>query len=1064
MFAAALDSRFTTRALIVSGTLGLVFAGRLDRAIKTAYESHWATPGGDLRLPTSGWSAFHVGVGVLAILLFVAAALLWRRRECGQILGGDLGRTSVVISVLAVVFAGVGGVGRLAAAHDSGKGSLTLALVFNGLALASVLALALVNGNLFSAGPYGIAGLFKRLLERQRMNLLIVLGLVGALTFLGDTSGQAIDSIRSWTPLVFDEGGARWSSQGAARLTLGLAAALLLALVVYESGVRLTQVGLASHETNFRGFGGIGAGIALLGALLWWLLPFGPGLLLIGLFLVAIALLEVPNLEPEGEVLPAGPIPAERHAPEWLAIAPLLGLAATSVTATVEAGLSGGVGWNALLTAFPAFALGALAVLLTGRPPLGPRWMVGVPGWTLIGLAAGIVVLSLAVLFVGETWLAAVWGLFWLVLLVGYALLLFHHRRDWELPWPAVTVPITLGGGIAALIGINADPLKAGQTLGVFTVSLLALAFALLGLHLAVRATLHRRPPRLLWWFGLRQLPVLTLLLAWWLAVGLVQTFIGPKSLHDVRLLDRVPVAAIPAGEATPLERAFDQWVRSQADLAGPASEDPVPLVLVAAHGGGIRAAYWTAAALDCLVGVSAENVDPARLESEDEEVRAAARSVACTSRRRTKGEQRVAARRIFMASGVSGGAVGLYAYARQLLQQSWLGATNKWLDKRLGADFASPAVGWGLFHDAPNRLFGLHPATGAPCGWKLLEACLRQNRAAVLEETFDAEWDGRPSSGALLRRSYELRFVRDPRARQNGGLVPLLVMNATLTGGQARAVVSPVNLGSWPYADADDPERGNDRLPLAGTVEVRDALCESSDVRLSTAALLAARFPYVTPSGRMPGRCGDDGKSPQDQAAPCANEAEKRCEGRFVDGGYAENSGLFTLVAVWPSLRSLIVDYNMKARVAGRREIAPMIVEIDNHYQASLRASVPSQGSAAETLIPPATAFGSRRAMETFARASAYRILPSECTLTISPSLHPGLIAPLGWELSEAARDDLLDGLIRAHPADETGMVSARRLRQVQARIAAPSERKVVVGKDLGTCLPRLPATEIVD
>ena len=755
---------------------------------------------------------------------------------------------------------------------------------------------------------------------------------------------------------------------------------------------------------------------------------------------------------------------AETNAPEWLAIAPLLALAGTSVSATVEAGLSGGVDKNALMTAFPAVALGGLAVLMTRRQPT--RTMTELPFlWTVLGLAAAIVVASLLVLLLGKTWLAAIWGLFWLALLVYYAHRLFHHHQPGATStWRAFTVPITFGGGFAALIGIHADPLKAGQTLGVFTLSLLALAFALLFLHMAVRATLRLRPPRLLWWFGLSQLPVLTLLLVWWIAVGVTQTYLGPKSLHDVRLLDRTPVATISAGEATPLERAFDQWVKAQADLAGPASEDPVPFVLVAAHGGGIRAAYWTVAALDCLVGVSAENVVPARLESANEDIRAAARSVACASRRRNKAEQRVAARRIFMASGVSGGAVGLYAYARQLLHGSWLGPNDKWLDVRLGADFASPAVGWALFHDLPNRLFGLHPDTGAPCGWEVLEACLRQNRAAVLEQSFDDEWSGRPSTSALLRRSYELRFAQDRRARQNTGLVPLLVMNATLTGGEARAVVSPANLGSWPYADADDPERGNDRLPLAGTVEVRDALCESNDMRLSTAAVLAARFPYVTPSGRMPGRCGDDGASPLDKAAQCARESAKRCEGRFVDGGYAENSGLFTLVAVWPSLRSLIVDYNLKARVAGRREIAPMILEIDNHYQASLRASVPSGGSAAETLIPPGTAFGSRRSMETYARAAAYRILPSECTLTISPSLHPGLIAPLGWELSKAARADLRSGLTRAHPADQTGMASVRRLRQVQSRIAAPSERKVVIGRDLATCLPRLPTVEVIE
>jgi hypothetical protein len=1063
MFAAALASRLTTRVLIVFGTLGFVFASRLDRAIKTAYESKWIAPSEGLRLPTEDWMWAHVGVGFAAVLLMVGAALLWRRRECQPVWTGDLGPTSVWISVIAIGLAGAAAWARWEAAGGGGTGTLTVATALNGLSIAAVASLALVNGNLFStpAGS-GLAGLFKRILERQRMNLVVVFALVAALTLIGDTSGQAIDSMRSWSPLVFDAEGGPWSSVGAARLTLGLAAALLLALVVYESGVRLTQVTPALQNPRLVWLGFLGLAIAVGGFLLWWLLPFGPGLFLLGLLLILIALLDVPQL-PGSALTPADITVAESNAPEWLAIAPLLALAATSLTATVDAGLSGGVDGNALMTALPALALGLLAVVLTRRQPT--RAMKEISFLPLLGVGVLIIAASLVVLAVGKAWLAALWGLFWLALLVGYAGRLFHHAPGpGNQQWRAFSVPLALGGGFAALIGINADPLKSGKLLGVFTLALLALAFALVFLHVAVRATLRLRPPRLLWWFGLSQLPVLTLLVVWWIAVGVVQTSIGPKSLHDVRLLDRVPVAAIPAGETTPLERAFDQWVRAQPDLTGPASEDPVPFVLVAAHGGGIRAAYWTVAALDCMVGVSAESVDPARLESTNEEVRAAARSVACTSRRRNKAEQRVAARRIFMASGVSGGAVGLYAYARQLLHVSWLGWTDKWLNERLGADFASPAVGWGLFHDVPNRLLGLHPDTGAPCGWEVLNACLQQNRAAVLEETFDKEWDGRPSTAALLRRSYELRFARDTRARQNAGLVPLLVMNATLTGGKARAVVSPANLGSWPYADADDPERGNDRLPLAGTVEVRDALCESNDVRLSTAALIAARFPYVTPSGRMPGRCGDDGESAEDKAAPCARESAKRCEGRFVDGGYADNSGLFTLVAVWPSLRSLIVDYNLKARVAGRREIAPMIVEIDNHYQASLRASVPSGGSAAETLIPPETGFGSRRAMETFARAAAYRILPSECTVTISPSLHPGLIAPLGWELSEAARDDLLEGLTRAHPADESGMNSVRRLRQIQARIAAPSERKVVIGKDLATCLPRLPTVEVVD
>ena len=58
-------------------------------------------------------------------------------------------------------------------------------------------------------------------------------------------------------------------------------------------------------------------------------------------------------------------------------------------------------------------------------------------------------------------------------------------------------------------------------------------------------------------------------------------------------------------------------------------------------------------------------------------------------------------------------------------------------------------------------------------------------------------------------------------------------------------------------------------------------------------------------------------------------------------------------------------------------------------------------------------------RRWRTFARALAYRMRPAGCTVTISPGLHPGLTAPLGRELSAGARDDLREGLVRAHPTE---------------------------------------------
>jgi hypothetical protein len=204
-----------------------------------------------------------------------------------------------------------------------------------------------------------------------------------------------------------------------------------------------------------------------------------------------------------------------------------------------------------------------------------------------------------------------------------------------------------------------------------------------------------------------------------------------------------------------------------------------------------------------------------------------------------------------------------------------------------------------------------------------------------------------------------------------------------------------------------------------------------------------------------MPGRCGDDGKSAEDKAAPCALESAKRCEGRFVDGGYADNSGLFSIVALWPSLRELIERYN--AAGDHTRKIAPLIIELDNHYQSAVRAKVPYGGVDSELLAPPLTALGGRNAIETYARAAAYRILPATCTVTIAPRIHPGLIAPLGWELSESARSDMRAARVRPHPGDDPRARNApiELFRQAQSRLAGADERRPrpLIGRSLAGC-----------
>ena len=249
-------------------------------------------------------------------------------------------------------------------------------------------------------------------------------------------------------------------------------------------------------------------------------------------------------------------------------------------------------------------------------------------------------------------------------------------------------------------------------------------------------------------------------------------------------------------------------------------------------------------------------------------------------------------------------------------------------MDEQLGRDFASATLGWALFHDVPNRFLGSTPPW-RKLRWSFHGQCMTGDRAAVLEDDFDAAWQGEAPN---LRLTWDARSSRDAARRGVAETVPLLITNATVTGGKARAVVSAGNLGAWPRSELEEGAgAGLDSYPLAGTVEVTDTLCFTKDIRLSTAALLGGRFPYVSPSGHLSGHCG---RSAGERLGDDFNSRCRRLRRaldlrtRVVDGGYADNSGLFTIGAVWPTLRELIVQFNRTSA----RKIAPVIVELDNH------------------------------------------------------------------------------------------------------------------------------------
>ena len=103
--------------------------------------------------------------------------------------------------------------------------------------------------------------------------------------------------------------------------------------------------------------------------------------------------------------------------------------------------------------------------------------------------------------------------------------------------------------------------------------------------------------------------------------------------------------------------------------------------------------------------------------------------------------------------------------------------------------------------------------------------------------------------------------------------------------------------------------------------------------IATSTAAMLSARFTYVTPTGTVTG-CYKRGGTFQDQ---------------LVDGGYGDSTGLSTLVNIAPSLVSRIRQYNITAVTKAKSGqpitlIMPVTVYLQNSLQRAPEIVPPSR------------------------------------------------------------------------------------------------------------------------
>ena len=575
--------------------------------------------------------------------------------------------------------------------------------------------------------------------------------------------------------------------------------------------------------------------------------------------------------------------------------------------------------------------------------------------------------------------------------------------------------------------------------------------FAFLSRHLVWERTrqlgLGRRTP----WLGLT--------LVAWLVAGVADTTGG---YHDTRTIAVPEDQRDAPGLTRDLDGAFGSWASQFAAPDTVACRDPragadgitshrtVPLVLVAAPGGGGKAAYWTALAMD----------------------RAFDRDGFCPQS-------------LFAASGVSGGAVGL---TTALAVPPATDAASL-VDGMTDEGPLSTALATMMLRDVPQ------PLTSLRGQWSDRAAELEDAWAAAAPEAFGpqgqrtfldlgAGWWRTPGDVSGSEPSGGPVLVLDGASVSDGCRVLVTNVrllasgnNGCLTLASAATDVAPQGAVSGStdvldrllpslretdavsYPNAEEPAA---YCPVEGQ-QARDA--PQYTVRATTAALLAARFPVVTPSGAM-SRC----VIAETNLGTSRPRPLIRIETNYVvDGGYLENTGILTLAQVWDAVESPVGRCNEAASrglvvpgcpadADGPLWIEPWFVMMENHYRSAV-AAPPSGDRPRELLVPLVAASKRSTTLDTVPLEQLLAIAVSrghvpvpggaaspvvQCNrfVRLAPLRQPTVEAPLGWVLAPDTRGRMARELDRSW---DYNLTSSRGVTDVRGRALASISHQFV-------------------
>ncbi len=351
--------------------------------------------------------------------------------------------------------------------------------------------------------------------------------------------------------------------------------------------------------------------------------------------------------------------------------------------------------------------------------------------------------------------------------------------------------------------------------------------------------------------------------------VLLLVLLIQHKESHYLRSFPRVESQRSAYAKRQNIYQYFSDWIRQRPEIDSVGAGKYYPVYFVLSNGGASRSAYWTSSVLG-------------RLEDS------------------TLSDRSRFSKHLFCLSGTSGGGVGVASFFSLLKNARRLPVTEPAFEVSsknfLQQDFLTFSLARMLGPDFFRYLF--FPASS-------------MDRAGALEYSFDHATDtsyysmhfGVPFDSCVTQQhqSYDLPVLCINTTRMQDGN-PGIVSNITITDSNSLKVTDKI---------------------FDNRIDVLSLLPDSLNIRLSTCAILGARFPYISPAGRI-----DEG-IPKRNSLPTAKDSIR--PSYFVDGGYFDNSGAGVVQEMIRAILSYLDMSKDSVLVSRARKLQIFVVHITN-------------------------------------------------------------------------------------------------------------------------------------